>query len=279
MTAGDLITADWQIELAGLLMGDDTPYVVAAFDPWAAPTARVGEVNRAGADGVIAGVDLVGGRTVTVELLLASDDVADDLEAMRALTAAWAMADADVPLVWRETGGAMYRLEGRPRLADPRFSAGLPVECRFLATDPTIYANTEQTSGAVGFPTGGAGVTPPLTPPVVFGSGGSSGTFTATNDGTALVGWRVEVAGTWVDPVVENVDTGDQLRLVGSVGSGQTLVIDSTERSITLDGSARPSWLRAASQWWTLPPGDTEVRLTGASGAGSATFTWRSGWK
>lgn len=277
MSAGDAIAADWQVELRGLVMGEDTPYVLAGFEPWAAPVLRSGEMAIAGRDGVVAGNERLGGRLLAADALLASSDPAADLDALRALTAAWGPSQQDVALVWSEFGGQKFLVWGRPRLADPRLAPGLPVGLRFFATDPVVYDATEN-SETVAFPTATGGLTFPATFPLTFGSGGSS-LIDAENAGTADVGWVAEFAGPWVDPYVERVATGETVRLVGSVESGQTLTVDSRGRSIMLAGSARLGWLRPGSQWWDLPAASsTEVRLGGASGSGSATLRWRSGW-
>lgn len=151
MAAGDLITTDWQIELQGLLMGPGTSYVVRRFRPWSAPAIRTSVLDRPRDHGMTsAGKDYLGQRLVAAALYV--DDPTDDTEARQALAAAWGPVNAAVPLVWQEDG-VKYRLVGKPQLADPDVAPGIPTECRFLATDPRIYAN-DLTTVSLSLPTG-----------------------------------------------------------------------------------------------------------------------------
>jgi hypothetical protein len=277
MTAGDLVTASGELELRELLHGGATPIVLTQFDPWVAPVVRADDFTTEGRDGAISGDELMGVRQIPLECYVQAGSDAASRAARAELTAAWAPSRVDLPLVWEDDGGR-WCVFGRPRGASSRDQPAFPTSCRFAAMDPLIYSADEETrSLGLSPPTGGLEF--PLEFPLVFGSGSTPPLITATNDGTADVPWRAVFTGPWTNPLVELVDTGDQVRVIGTVASGQTLTIDSSDGSIVLDTSARLGWIHSATRWWRIPPGSHSVRITGSAGSGGATFMWRHGWK
>lgn len=277
MAEGDLITTDWEVELRGVLMGGDSVFVVRRFDPWSAPAVRANDEARSQVDGVMAGRDLHGSRRVPMDLYVDAATEAADLEARRALAAAWSLLDGDVPLVWQE-GGVKYRLVGRPRLADQKTGPRIPTECRFEATDHRIFANEEQVV-TTGFPTGGSGRTYSRTYDRVYGASGAGGNVSPFNGGTVATPWQATIIGPWVNPVITHVTTGFELELSITLAAAEVLVFDSRDRSIVLGGSAsRRSAVRPGSVWFNLDAGANEVRFGGASGSGTAELRWRSAW-
>lgn len=279
MAAGDLITQPWQVELNGLLMGDNV-YKVRSFDPWAAPVVRPSENPRAQAHGMFSGRDWLGERLVQLELGMLSATYVDEQAARRALAGAWQPAgegETDV-LVWMEDDGARYCLFGKPRLADTRVEPRLYSVCRFIATDPRIYSATVSTASA-SLPTASGGLTFPAAAPFVFGSAGSGGSIAATNSGTFETPWTATFTGPLVAPTLTHTGQGKTLSFTGTLAAGETLVLDSVEKTVLLNGTAsRYSWLAATSQWFTLPAGANALQFGGASGTGTCSVSWRSAW-
>jgi len=150
------------------------------------------------------------------------------------------------------------------------------VEVRFFATDPRVYDNTGQSASA-GFPAGGVGRTYSRTYPRVYGAAGSGGRITAVNNGSFEVPWTMTIAGPWVNPTVEHLGTGVVLSLAVSIGSGETLTLDSGAGSVFLGTAHRLNAVAPGSVWPTLGPGVNEIRVAGASGTGTAVMSWRSG--
>lgn len=281
MAAGDLITAAWQFELNGLLMGYGTTYTTIAFDTWAAPEVRAGESSRAQAHGDYPGTDWLGGRLITLEFSVNPSTQPVEIAARQALTAAWCPPSdgSTVPLVWREGDGVTYRVNGKPRLASPRAEYRLPTECRFVGSDPRIYANTLSTASTP-LTTATSGLTFPATAPFVFGSGGTGNTMSCANAGTFPTSWVATFTGPLVAPELVHLGTGKRITLSGaSLAAGETLVVDSDARTVLLNGTAsRYSWLAPTSQWFSLAAGANSVMLLGASGSGSVSLAWRSAW-
>lgn len=278
--AGELITRDRQAELQGVLLGPGTSYQFEQFNPWGGLELVHADVGYSGRHGSVGGVDLARARRVPMVIHVLGSSKQAAIEAALELTGAFQPSDVDVPFVFR-AGDDTYRLNGRPRLAEPdprMISTGtLKVPCRFIALDPRIYANTEQT-GSTSFPTGGVGRTYDLTHDRVYGAAGSGGSISASNDGNTEAPWRLEITGPWVNPTITNVATDDQLALSISVGAGETLILDSLTESVLLGTAHRLNTIDAGSVWPTLAVGTNEIRIGGASGTGTATLFWRSAW-
>ena len=280
MAVGDLITQAFQLELNGLLMGPGTVFVTRELDLWSAPDVRAGETTRAQQHGLFPGLDWLGGRTVAASFYVTGATDPIEVANRQALAAAWNMPTSGVSqLAWQEDDGVKYCLFGKPRLASPRVEPRIPTDCRFLATDPRIYANTPSTASTA-LATSGGGFVVPAVVPWSGGSGGSGSTMSCTNAGTIPTGWVATFTGPLVGPALTHVNSGKVINLAGgSLAAGETLVVDSAARTVLLNGTAsRYSWLTATSQWFDLAPGANAVNLTGASGAGTVQLAWRSAW-
>lgn len=271
------------VDLNGLTVGTGTAYGVAIRGTnWrATPDLRANHLDHAGRHGVRAGRDLLGSRRFTIIVQIEEDTMAEALEAERLVAAAWGPSDVDVPIVITDDNGA-WRMTGRPQLGMPDLShadAGLiEVECRFAATDPLLYTDTEA-SDSTGFPAGGSGRTYSRTYPRVYGAAGTGGLITAENEGTIAVPWRAEITGPWTNPTILHVGSGRQLTINVTLAAAEVLTIDSAVQSILLGGTAsRFSSLVQPATWFDLEPGTNEVRFGGASGTGTAELSWRSGW-
>lgn len=283
MSAGDLISLPWQVELNELLMGPETDFVVRHLDLWAPPEVRQAEQARAQAHGMSPGRDWFGSRLVAAEFYVIGDTDAIEAVNRQTLTGAWQPPSdtSAVPLVWMEDDGIKYRLYGKPRLASPRVEPRIPTECRFVATDPLIYSNVES-SASTGLSTAVGGLSFPATAPFVFGSAGTGNTMSCPNDGNTATSWVATFTGPLIAPELVHVGSGKRISLTGaSLAAGETLVVDSGPGKHTvlyMGTTSRYSWLAAASQWFDLEPGANSVTLLGASGAGSVSIAWRSAW-
>lgn len=281
MAVGDLISQPFQLELNGLLMGPSTDFVTRQLDLWSAPDIRTGETARAQQHGLYAGTDWLGGRMIAAAFYVTGTTDAVEVVNRQSLAAAWQMpaSGTRAQLVWQEDDGVKYCVFGKPRLASPKVEPRLPTECRFVATDPRIYANVAS-SAATGLATASGGLLFPAVAPFVFGTGGAGATMACTNAGTFSTPWSATFTGPLVAPTLTHVTSGKALILSGaSLAAGETLVVDSAAHTVLLNGTAsRFSWLAGSSQWFDLDPGSNAVNLTGASGAGTVTITWRSAW-
>lgn len=286
MTAGDLITADWQIEWRGVLLGSGTSYGWSNLDGWLdLPGMRIGDQARPGRHGAYAGQQLADERVITWDATMypATASFAAAVDVLRRVTAVEEAPDEE-PLVIRLSGTAWLvnaRVTRRRLPVDRRYNAqAVPVVVQWVATDPRLYSPQLQTSGAVGLPSPGAGgLVFPLVFPLTFGTGQAGGNFSLVNTGTVTTWPTFRIDGPVTGPVVTNVTTGQQLQFdpAFAVAAGQVLLVDTDTRTVTLQGVNRRSSLWVAD-WFGLPPGvTTSLKFTAAGGftAGTLTAQWR----
>ena len=273
----------WQYQFRDLTFGEGTLIDVTATEGLEdLPPLRGSDIPRSGRHGLHHGLDLAEGRTVVFELEITCATDAEFRSTIDDIKAATAPETTENPLTFEHPGSVAQRIYVRPRrrsipqdLAFSLYSARVVLE--FLATDPRIYSDTEQ-SGSTGFPEGGVGRTYDLSFPRVYGAAGSGGSVSATNDGTTATTWRATIVGPWVNPTITNVATGDVLSLSISIAAGETLVLDSADESILLGSAHRLNSVLPGSVWPPIEPGANELRFGGASGSGTATLEWRSAW-
>jgi hypothetical protein len=288
MAAGDLLTADFQIEWRGLVMGHNTAYGWKSLDGWLAmPGMRLNDEARPGRHGAFAGQELADERVVTFDFTLMPWGATTMDAAFAALRLATAVEEnpAEEALVVQLSGQkwqAFARVTRRALLADGLYTAqSTPGALQWVATDARLYAAGAALTATAGLPTaGGGGLVFPLVFPLVFGSGTSIADLVATNTGTVTT-WPVfTITGPVTGPVVTNTTTSQALVFNPSfvVAAGQTLTIDTDARTVTLAGVNRRDQLVTA-QWFGLPPAvATHLRFTSAGSydpAAILTATWR----
>lgn len=272
---------DWTATLRGVTVGAGTAYRWASM-----PTGllgyselRVGDVPIPRADGVFAGDDRLGGRTIVFDVHILGTSRTSAETAAAALAGAWSPSRVDVELGVRLSGTpAEYSLFGRPRgcdiAIDRKMLAGvLRARCTFLATDPRRFGAL--VNATLALPSGTSGLPFPAAAPFVWGAG-SGGNVSVNQAGTVDTDWTATISGPITTPRIEHVELGRSLAVNLSLAAGETLVLDSRSKSILLNGTAsRYSSLTSGSRWFQLPPGTSTVRLTGAGGSGSAQFSYR----
>lgn len=277
------LTANGDVQLAGLDLTADSGYIVTAFNPWAFPDLTASDIPRSGVDGMIQGRDLRRVRRVPLDVLvIGAVEGVDRPRAVARLAALQGVARGTQVLRWVESD-TTYRLEGRVRLVEPDSSwigdGSFPVQLRFEAGDPHPWIlSDEEHSASTGFPTGGVGRTYDLEFPRVYGTPGSGGSVVLSNDGTVGAPWHATITGPWVNPTIRDVLTGDQLRLSISLGPGDVLELDSTDESVFLGSAHRLNAVLPGSVWPQIRPGSSEWRIGGASGSGVVSVRWRDAW-
>lgn len=289
---------DGQMELRAdeadaLVIGPGTAYRYPTdwVQWWAAPGVRTFDLERAGANGYVAGRDLLGKQATTLLVQILADD-ADDL---RAKIDAWKAACAA-----RSTGLVTLRanLLGETRLRYGRFRVPGEVRSRgrvtlggfvvdgsamFESLDALTYGDDLNTAATSRLQEG-AGFTPPFTPPFTLGAS-VGGTVDAYNAGTMPAPWSAVLTGPLTYPTISHLTLGRKLSLAFSanggvdLATGDTLTIDSATRSVLLNGTAdRRSQLTVDSAWWDLAPGSNPFQLDADAGAGTLTVSWRDAY-
>lgn len=206
---GELIVADGQLELGGLLMGEGTDYVPVAFTVWNGADVESADQSLAG-DGIVSAADRLGGRPVLFTCRVRADTPAEYEPAVAALAGVWTRATVSVTLAYRLVG-ATRLLHGRPRGAFTRLAPGLETECRFVATDPRIYSFVE----------------------TVFVLPATVG-----HDGNTAAPFRVSIPGPVTAPELRRTDTaGLVLRWPTlTVSAGQSLEVNTRTQTAVVGG-------------------------------------------
>jgi hypothetical protein len=238
-------------------------------------------------NGLVPGVDRYSGRAVTMTVNIVADTPTAISEAVSAFATAFsAPKDVDSPLTFTIPGvasGLAARLNVRPRKMsvpiDRTYHQGAAVaSVELFAADPLIYSDT---TGLVTLLSDWdvGGLLFDLEFDAIFGGGGSFGTSTINNAGSAVAPVFITINGPVTNPEIRNVTTGQSLGFTVTLDVGELLEIDSAARTVMLGGSAdRYSYL-TLPQWWGLVPGRNEIRyFADAAVASIATVRYRSAW-
>ncbi|MFF2612696.1 hypothetical protein [Kitasatospora sp. NPDC058046] len=297
--AGELITGDQQIQWAGLLLGDGTPYTVTRVTGWSSrPPVSSGTSQRAQQHGARPGRLLSQARTIGIDLRLTGPNT-NFPAVLQALEDATAIRQDEEPLVVQVAGRQLLvtaRVTDRVIPNDLDFTACVPVVALLLeATDPRRYAVAEQTASSAlpapesglswGTPTEtGLSWGTPVESGLSWGTPGSTGDITVTNPGNAEISPVIEFRG----PVTTPALSFGNLRLEYDItlAASDVLVVDTWAGTVTLAGQDRlgTATLRSAPEGaFLLPPGATTTLNFRASPgstnpAASATVRWRSAY-
>ena len=157
---------------------------------------------------------------------------------------------------------------------DVHWTGGVDVAytVHMLATDPRKYGRPSAVPSTAP-PTPGAGLVFPLfgapaDGALDIGRGGISGRVSATNTGTADTGPIFSVFGEHVPGfTITHLATGRRLVYADTVTANQTLVLDTNDGSVTLDGYAPRETRLTMAEWTRLAPGETGAWLFEAPGS------------
>lgn len=276
-----LLTADDGTELD--IDNPELGYAVQSLDI-GAPEVREVVENRPGADGVRDSTRYVGGRAITINLVLVDDPLTrrkllDDLgrflyPGIRS-TLTYSTEIHDTPRTLRVRADQWSALWDKLAFTDLSIS--------FKAVEPFAKSvDARQESTVPQAPPGGT--TFNITFNFTFPATGTTD-IGALNEGNVPADWSARIFGPITDPRLVNLETGQQLKFVGlKLLSGEYITLDSLDRSILaggLDNASRYGLLDfTASKWWRLLPGVTRVQLRAddySTGA-QVELTWNDAW-
>lgn len=286
MAAGDLITADLQVEYNGVVFGDNDKEVVSV-DVWQGVQWRTSDIDRPLSDGQFPGEDYFSGRSVILEVELWGDDASALRARWTEMLTASHKQTSELPLIVRQSGW----IEDLYILARPRRRSGLVINeefnvgykatgaIEFWATDPRVYGITQKNESG-GVATASGGMTFNATFNLTFGATGASSTLQPNNQGTFETFPTFTITGPITDPQIEHQGLGKILSFTGTVPSGSTLVVDTQNRTVLLNGTtSRYNWLDDPTQWFAFAPGVNNIVFRGTT-AGSPTIDidYRNAW-
>lgn len=286
--AGELVTGDWEVEYNGILMGDGTPFLISQVQGLLdLPDITSADKTRMRRNGLRAGDDFTQGRKITLTVEVSSTDTVTFDEAVDQLMAASTPAGPPLPLVFQipgVAGGGKRVIYCRPRKRSlpigREFYYELPLAViEFYSVDPRIESNTLNSEDTT-LPTAGGGLNFDAVAPFTFGAVSVGGTLELENDGNFAANPVIVFEGPVTNPSIESLTQDKTLSFSITLASGETLEVDTEERTVLLNGTAnRYNTLDTTAEWFDLDPGTNEVRYQAATiTASTMTVTWRSAW-
>lgn len=127
----------------------------------------------------------------------------------------------------------------------------------------------------------GGGRTYPRTYPMTYGISSGNGEVIVTNFGNMNSYPVLIIRGPVVSPVIQNVTQDSFVQFDTDIAAGQFLRVDMAAHTAAIDGFAnRRGSLHPLSKWWSLSPGDNQIRYLGQtfSAAAQLSVIMRSAW-
>lgn len=216
-------------------------------------------------------------RTLMIRFLIQAPDRAGVEQKRRRVAAAFNPRNGLGTLVWTQEDGSQYALRCVALSGSPSFTPGRQAQGRtwqevivdLQAPDPCWF-DAEATTLPLAGLTGGAAF--PIVFPCSFAVMGS--TMAVQNAGDIAAPIRIEIPGPVLNPVVENLSTGEKIALTLDVLEGQTILIDTTYGSLLCRLQDRNGtqtnamqYLTPDSTFWQLEPGENIVTFSAPSGS------------
>lgn len=255
-----------------------------------ASPARSADVDRAGLDGMIPGMSLLTGRSVSIKWLVADPSgVENELQWLannwqNTTDPSTIVMTARDYLLQTASGGSrpvsalQFQLPGRavpllvlgkPGKLDPpvnsQYQFGwLEVDSDWTVPDGKIYDAGVNTATAT-LPSSLGGASFPWHFPVNFGPS-TGGTIQVANGGKYPAKPVFKVVGPVTNPKIGNPATGQFVRVNLALQSGDVLLIDTDSRVVRLNGANRNLALDVNSSFFTIPPGGTSLSFSSTDG-------------
>lgn len=248
------------------------------------PEIRTSSGVNAGADGGWTSAQLFDARLISMRLVIANEDIAVVESKRRLLNTLLAQGrNEELTLNLTTEAGNAYTVNVRVTSVSASLDRVLHKQdflIQFRADDPLIYGSTEgggieailNVQRALG------GFAIPFTFPLAIG-GGADGTV-VQNVGTETVYPIITLYGNLHSPTVINRTTNQQLQLIVDLTPDNIVVIDSQQRTITLDGLDIYNLMSEGSEFIEIAPGDNIMLLTSTqtSDDGYAEVKYKQGY-
>ena len=237
-------------------------------------------------DGVTLQTVRLSPRSLMIRFLALAADRAGVEQKRRRIAAAFNPRYGPGTLVWTQEDGTQYALRCVALSGSPSFTPGRQAQGRvwqevvvdLQAPDPCWF-DAEATTLPLAGLTGGA--TFPISFPCIFAVQGS--TRVIINEGDIAAPVRIQIPGPCLNPVVENLSTGEKIALALEVEAGQSVLIDTAYgnllcRLVASNGTQTNAmqYLTPESTFWQLEPGENIVTYSAASGSAAVTIEYAS---
>lgn len=279
--------------------GGNSPYQIMTVDGLEdLPGIRNQDDNRGYQDGMWTGRDFLSGRSLVFVMTIRGDSNFSMQYYLNLLQANLVPQQQGTGLLqFQLPGSSLQRINARVRrraiTINTDYSSGMATATyEFFCPDPRYYDDTEHTTNLINATTT-AGRTynrvyttapsavynNPYEDGMYFG-GGAGAPNLITNNGWATSNPIITIEGPCVNPKVTNVTAGLYLLVDTTLGTGDTLILNTDYRTVTLNGINRRALLNNASTWFAAPPGTSYYTFTatGTDGNTSCVVSWRNAY-
>lgn len=250
------------------------------------PALRVQDANRGYLDGMYSGRDFLGGRTITIKMLILSGNGLTAFQNFNNLqTNLTPQQTGTTPLQFQlsPAGGLQYvnaRVRSRKSIVDPEYTYGyIKADYEFFCPDPRYYDNTTQTASMTY--SAPLGRTYNRTYNLTYGGGSNTSQITVTNSGWTSTYPTITIYGPVINPTVGNLTTGQSLNFNYSMSQSDIIAIDLQYRTILLNGSPARNLLLGSSSWFAAQSGANQFYFVGSGttyGVTNATVQWNNAY-
>ncbi|MFD6421029.1 phage distal tail protein [Streptomyces sp. NPDC060198] len=258
-------------------------WVLQDLDGWDSPEVRSELQQREADHGAWQTPVYYGERPITLAGTIVAPDRAALDDAMDRLRAAVSLTDTLLTVAETVPKCCVVRRSGK-LLARYTTDTVASYSALVTAADPRRYATADQT-GTTGLPSTSGGLTLPATVPWTISATTVSGQIDAENSGSMRTPLVLTITGPVQQPQILVTMPGGavaQLTYSQDLGAGDVLVIDTTARTVVLNGNvSRRRFLAVPSGWPSIPPASTVAvvfRAAAYNATASLTATWRSAW-
>jgi phage-related protein len=279
--------------------GGDSVYQIMTIDGLEdLPVIRNQDDNRGYQDGMWTGRDFLSGRTLVFVITIRGDSNHSMQYYLNELQANLVPQQQGTGLLqFQLPDNDLQRFNARVRrraiTINTSYSSGLATATyEFFCPDPRYYDDQEQSTDLINA-TAVAGrtynrvyTTPPnsgsnnpLEDGMYFG-GGAGAPNLINNYGWTTTYPVITIEGPCVNPKITNVTAGLFLQIDTTLGTSDTLIINTDLRTVTLNGISRRALLNNASTWFAAPPGTSYYTFTatGTDGNTACVVSWRSAY-
>lgn len=243
------------------------------------PPHRTNVYSRPGQDGGVVSSQFYDTRIITLEGIIYANNATDFENYRKQLASACAIQKdsngypTPTRISFTTLAGNSYFVDAyidRPifDLKDPNFSY---FQITMQNTNPFIFGSAQVTSSGIAPASGGGFILPVILP--ITSTASAGGTATVTNVGNVKSYPTITLSGVLTSPNLYNSTVGKSIQLSYTIASGDSVVIDMFNQTITLNNSSSLlSAKTSSSDWWGINPGANQISITtlSTSDTGSA---------
>lgn len=264
-------------------LADGSRFIIKGVTGLGVADIRTSSFLFSGRSGGAVTDQLLGFRIITINGIIGENNGTPQAHA----TDRQALLDAlpigtTIPVYITNFGGATYRIDANVTDAKVEYrQRGVTSDflIQLTAGDPLFYSTDggDIQTAIVNLQAQTGGYVTPYDLPVDWAAGATPSTV--LNSGNATVFPVIELHDEAHNPIITNETTGETFGLDISTADGDVIVIDMSNRTVTLNGSNIMGNRTDDSTWWGLTPGDNSIVLTSATSDDTvyAELQWRNG--